>query len=132
MPPAPIRRPTPPDADDEDDADDRNTAVVERALAHLQGHYQEPSLSLPAVAGVLGCNPKYLTTRFTQIVGERMHTHLLALRVAHACRLLMGTDLRVKEIANTSGFSGAAGLASAFRRHVGVSPGEYRRIFSGP
>jgi len=61
-----------------------------------------------------------------------MHTYLVTLRVSHACRLLMGTDLRVKEVAFASGFSEARRLESAFRRHVGVSPSEYRRIFAGP
>jgi transcriptional regulator GlxA family with amidase domain len=44
----------------------------------------------------------------------------------------MGTDLRIKEVAFTSGFSEARRLENAFRRHVGVSPREYRRIFAGP
>jgi AraC-like DNA-binding protein len=108
----------------------RNLTLVESALAHLHRHYQAPALSLPVVAEALGCNPRYLTTRFTLIVGERMHAYLLRLRVAHACRLLMDTTVPIKEAAYASGFRGSGGLAQAFRRHVGVSPGEYRRIFA--
>jgi AraC-like DNA-binding protein len=115
----------------EEEAGAQGAALVHRALSYLQAHHQEQALSLPAVAEALGCNPKYLTTCFTRVVGEHMHTHLLALRVAHVCRLLIDTDLRVKEIAYATGFSGAGRLAGSFRRHVGVSPGEYRRIFSG-
>jgi AraC-like DNA-binding protein len=103
---------------------------LERALSYLHQHYQEPSLSLSSVAETVGCNPAYLTSRFTQIVGEHMHRYLVGLRVAHACRLLMETDLMIKEVAYDSGFPGAAPLARAFRRHVGISPGEYRRIFA--
>ena len=115
-----------------DEADAQGAVLVQRALSYLQRHYQERAVSLPAVAEALGCNPKYLTTCFTRIVGEHMHTHLLELRIAHVCRLLVGTDLRVKEIAYASGFSGAGRLAGVFRQHVGVSPGKYRRIFAGP
>jgi AraC-like DNA-binding protein len=114
------------------DVEERNVALVDRILAYLQAHYHEPTLSLPAVARALRCNPRYLTTRFTQIVGEHMHAHLVALRVAHSCRLLLGTDQRVKEIAYASGFSASDRLARAFRKHLGVSPAEYRRIFAGP
>ncbi len=114
-----------------DDAVARSILLVNRALAYLQAHYQKPALSLPEVASALGCNPRYLTTRFTQVVGEHMRTHLLGLRVAHACRLLIGTELRVKEIAYESGFSSAERLGTTFRRQVGVSPIEYRRIFTG-
>jgi AraC-like DNA-binding protein len=108
----------------------RNLTLVESAVSHLHRHYQAPALSLPAVAEALGCNPRYLTTRFTLIVGERMHAHLIRLRVAHACRLLMDTNVPIKETAYALGFRGNGGLARAFRRHVGVSPGEYRRIFA--
>lgn len=119
-------------APDTTESDAQGVALVDRALAHLQRHYQDPTLSLRSVAGALRCNPQYLTTRFTQIVGEHMHTYLVTLRVSHACRLLMGADLSVKEIAYASGFSGSGRLASAFRGHVGASPSEYRRIFAGP
>jgi AraC-like DNA-binding protein len=59
-----------------------------------------------------------------------MRVYLVRLRVAHACRLLMDTGAPIKETAYASGFRGNAALARAFRRHVGVSPGEYRRIFA--
>ena len=110
----------------------RNASLIDRALVHLRRHYHESAFSLRAVAASLDCNPRYLTTRFSKTVGERMHTHLVGLRVAHACRLLLSTDLRVKEVAFASGFSGVGRLDSAFRRHVGVSPGAYRRIFATP
>lgn len=113
-------------------AEGQRSPLVERAVAYLQQHYQEPNLSLPDVAESLGCNPMYLTNRFTQVVGEHMHRYLAGLRVAHACRLLMGTDLLVKETACASGFLGSAPLARTFRRYMGVSPGEYRRIFTAP
>lgn len=77
---------------DTEAADDAGGALVSRALAYVQRHYQDPNLSLQSVAKVLGCNPKYLTCRFSRVVGERMHTHLVTLRVSHACRLLVGTS----------------------------------------
>jgi AraC-like DNA-binding protein len=107
-----------------------NGTLVERALAYLQQHYQEPKLSLPALAKTLGCNSTYLTTRFTQIVGEHMRLYLVGLRLDHACRLLMSPDLSIKEVAHASGFLSPVQLARAFRRGLGVSPREYRRIFA--
>lgn len=103
--------------------------LVDRAIAHLQRHYRAPGLSLLSVARTLGCNPKYLTTRFTRVVGERMHAYLVRLRVAQACQLLLATGAPIKQVAYSSGFRGNASLARSFRRFVGVPPGEYRRIF---
>jgi AraC-like DNA-binding protein len=109
----------------------QNLTLVDSALSHLHRHYREPGLSLPAVAEALGCNPRYLTTRFTRVIGERMHAYLVRLRVGHACRLLVDTGVPIKEVAYGSGFRGNSALARAFRRQVGVSPREYRALFAG-
>jgi len=112
--------------------DPAGAALVNRALAHLQEHYRDRTLSLRSVAAALDCHPKYLTNRFTEILGERMHTYLIALRISQASRLLVSTRLQVKEVAAASGFSGAGPLARAFRAQLGVNPLEYRRIFAPP
>lgn len=49
------------------------------------------------------------------------------IRASYSCGLLLGADSSIKEVAHASDR-----LASAFRTHVGVAPGEYRRIFAEP
>jgi AraC-like DNA-binding protein len=117
-------------SDEEGGAVDGGT-IVDRALDHLHQRFMDPDLSLGTLAAALECNPNYLTQRFTQLLGQRMHAYLVGLRVDRACRELLGSDLPIKRIALESGFRDAAGLSRAFRRHVGVSPSEYRRIFAG-
>jgi AraC-like DNA-binding protein len=104
--------------------------LVGRALSHLHQHYQDPTMSLPRIAEAMRCNPRYLTSRFTAVVGERMHMYLLRLRVTHACRRLIDDNTPIKEIAFDAGFHGNRVFDRAFRRHIGVTPGAYRRIFS--
>jgi AraC-like DNA-binding protein len=116
--------------DEEGGAVDSGT-IVDRALDYLHQRFVDPDVSLAAVAAALECSPNYLTQRFTQLVGQRMHGYLVALRVGRACRELLGTYLPIKRIALESGFRDAAGLSRVFRREVGVSPTEYRRVFAG-
>jgi AraC-like DNA-binding protein len=117
-------------ADEEGGAIDSGT-IVDRALDHLHQRFTDPDLSLAAVATALECNPNYLTQRFTQLMGQRMHGYIVALRVDRACHELLRTDLPIKRIALDSGFRDTAGLSRVFHRQVGVSPSEYRRIFAG-
>jgi AraC-like DNA-binding protein len=104
--------------------------IVDRALSHLHQHYQDPALSLPRIAEALRCNPRYLTSRFTAVAGERMHIYLLRLRLTYACRRLIDDSTSIKEVAFDAGFHGNGAFDRAFRRHIGVTPGAYRRIFS--
>ena len=113
----------------EDATRDDHGTIVHRALNYLHRHYDERDLSLTSVAAALQCNGNYLTQRFTQLVGQHMHSYIVTLRVERACQELLSTDSSVKRIAHVVGFRDAGRLSRVFRRHVGVSPTEYRRIF---
>jgi AraC-like DNA-binding protein len=105
--------------------------IVDQALDYLHQHFIDADLSLRVVAEALECSPSYLTHRFTKLVGQRMRSYIVTLRVDRACHELLSNDLPIKQIALESGFRDAARLSRVFRRHVGVSPSEYRRIFAG-
>ncbi len=46
--------------------------------------------------------------------------------------LLRDTELTVLEIADRMGFEHPEYLGAAFRREVGLAPGEYRKLHSAP
>ena len=52
---------------------------------------------------------------------------MLERRVERAKRLLRGEQISVAEIALQTGFASQSHLATAFKRAVGVTPGEYQR-----
>jgi len=106
--------------------------VARRALAYVGRRYLAPTLSLAEVAHALGCNEKYLAHRFSEVVGQHMRAYVVARRLHHACTLLLRTDMLVKQVGLDSGFHDPAQFTRSFHRHLGVSPREYRRIFSKP
>lgn len=107
----------------------RPSMLVQRALEYLSSQFSDPDLDLARVAADAGCNPRYLTHLFRKVVGERMRSHLLRLRVQHVCTQLVMTNHLIKEIASSSGFRDSGTLGRTFRRHVGISPGRYRELF---
>ena len=56
----------------------------------------------------------------------------VARRLHHACSLLLGTDLLVKQVGLDSGFHDPGQFTRSFHRRFGVSPREYRRLFARP
>jgi len=105
--------------------------AITDVLHYLHDHFREPGLTLAQVAEAVGMNEKYVSHLFTLEVGERMWTHVLALRVRHAGALLIGTDLPIAAVAHDAGFARAAHFRRSFARLVGVSPSGYRRMFGG-
>ncbi|HEX6425178.1 MAG TPA: AraC family transcriptional regulator [Acidimicrobiales bacterium] len=82
--------------------------------------------TLGALAVEVGASPTHLVRCFTTRFGLPPHAYLLGRRV-DAARALLLAGRPVAEVAATIGFHDQAHLTRHFRRHVGTTPGRYRR-----
>lgn len=105
---------------------DRSLAPV---LAWATERLETP-LAVADLAGRAGMSVSSLHRRFRQELGTTPLAWLTGQRVALACRLLEGTDAGVDAVARRSGLGSAANLRDVLRRHVGLSPSDYRRRFA--
>lgn len=62
-----------------------------------------------------------------QVTGHTVKAHLAELLCADARRLLSCSDLDIKEIADTLGFSDQSAFGKFFVRQTGCSPLRFRR-----
>ena len=85
------------------------------------------AVSVEALAQVAGVSTTHLIAGFKACFGTTPWQYVLRTRVAEAQRLLASTELSITAIAVAVGFSSPSHFASAFGRHVGASPGAYRR-----
>ncbi len=69
--------------------------------------------------------------RFKKWVGHTPHEEIQRVRMNRAKELLRDTELTVQQISDKLGFEHAEYLGAAFKREVGVAPGEYRKRHSG-
>lgn len=56
--------------------------------------------------------------------------YLTDIRIAAAKQMLENSDLMVKEIAEKVGYQEASYFTRVFKKNTGVSPAEYRRLWS--
>jgi len=73
-----------------------------------------------------------LEHRFCKLVGHTPHQEIQRVRMNHVKELLRDTSLTVHQIAERMGFEHSEYLGAAFRREVGLSPGEYRKLHAAP
>lgn len=98
-----------------------------RITQFIAEHYREP-LSVQAIARHAGLHPKYLMRIFKKLCGVSVWEYLTRLRVSHAQRLLITSDMKVLDVAMESGFSSVAPFYAAFAAHTrGIRPLAYRR-----
>jgi LacI family transcriptional regulator len=100
--------------------------VVARALRFIRENANRDIrvADLPAASGV---SRRTLQDRFRQCLSRTPMEEIHRCRVERLARLLVETDLSVREIAAASGFELDAHVARFFSRQTGFSPLEFRR-----
>jgi two-component system, response regulator YesN len=96
-------------------------------VAYLEHHFQDPNLSLTAVATEFSVNDKYLSRFFKEQMGVNYHSYLESLRLEHARSLLEDSTLSLRRIAESSGYATQATFTRAFRKKFGLNPSILRQ-----
>ncbi len=99
--------------------------LVQAARRHLATRLSEPP-RLGELARRLGTHEKRLTRAFRAVLGMTVFEYLQDQRLGAAAGLLAGSSLSVALIAEETGFSSAANLATAFRLRYAMTPTAYR------
>ena len=98
---------------------------IGQALALLHCHPHHP-WTVASLARRLAVSRSAFAARFTELVGEPPFRYLTRLRINAAASRLRTSDDKLSAIAASAGYDSVAALAKAFKRHMGMTPGEYR------
>jgi AraC family transcriptional regulator len=109
-------------------ADRRPPAWLRQARDLLHDRFTE-CLSLGEIAEAVGVHPTHLARVFRQHYRCTIGDYLRGLRIEQACHELSASDTPLIEIAAGAGYCDQSHFSTAFRRHTGMTPSEYRRNF---
>jgi len=101
--------------------------IVEQALSFTKEHYADPDLSIQKVCGHLHISSGYFCGIFKKEVQLTFLQYLMQIRMEAAKELLRSTELKSFEIAGQVGFAEPNYFSFCFKKHIGVSPKEYRK-----
>lgn len=100
-------------------------AMVSAVKKYIQEHYAE-KINLSSAAELVHVNASYLSRIFPEVENMGFADFLCDVRMQRACELLMDYTLRVYEIAALVGYQDVKHFMKTFKRHEGMTPGEYR------
>jgi AraC-like DNA-binding protein len=95
-----------------------------------QKPFLQSGLTLPILAGAVDCSVNHLSQVINSGFNMSFFDYLNKYRVDCATELMMGVDGRSQAILNiayTVGFNSISAFYSAFKKHVGQTPAQYRR-----
>lgn len=105
---------------------DRHQQKVERALAFMRRHLEQP-LSISQIAAACAVSESRLFALFKERLGKSPRTALADIRLRCAKQLLAQTDLSIAEIAVRTGHADQSTLTRKLRSADDITPAAYRR-----
>ncbi|QUL53418.1 response regulator [Paenibacillus tritici] len=104
----------------------REIIQIKQVKDYIESHYAE-NITLDKISGLLYMNSSYFSTFFKKHTGENYKQYLTDVRMKHARRLLLQSELMIYEVAEQVGYSNARLFSEIFRKHFGMIPHEYRQ-----
>lgn len=102
--------------------------AVETVKRWISANYNQHA-DLNTLAGMVFLTPSYLSKLFKQETGMTLTDYIIEIRLRKAKQLLKNApDLKVHEIGAKVGYPDPAYFNKLFKRVVGVTPNEYKRI----
>jgi two-component system response regulator YesN len=102
-------------------------SILSDILHYIDLNFRK-NLKLETIAAVFGYNSAYLGKVFTKNMGENFNSYVDKVRINYAKELVLEDRLKVYEIAEDVGYKNLDYFHRKFKKYVGYSPAEYRKM----
>lgn len=99
------------------------------AKRYIDINYSQ-NITLDSLAKITHINKYYLAHSFTECIGQSPINYLADRRIEACKELLTTSDLSVTQIASSAGFSSQSYFSQLFNKKTGMSPRQYRKLYS--
>ena len=107
--------------------EDENKKTLSRSLAFINSRYTG-EIKVGELARLENLSPSRYHVIFKERMGMPPSEYIIELRLRHACGLLSSTDMPIGEIASLVGYDDGHFFCRLFKKKLGVSPSEYRKM----
>ncbi|MBR6160009.1 MAG: response regulator [Lachnospiraceae bacterium] len=114
--------------DIKEDETDSDNLTIRRAKSMISEFYHA-GITLDEIASRLDITPEYLGTQFHRETGVTFSAYIKNFRIQKAKELLIGTSLKLYEIADRVGYSDPKYFSKVFKETTGLLPADYRKAF---
>ncbi len=107
---------------------EREKRPIKAAKEIIQKNYNTP-ITVENISAMLGLNNTYLSGVFKKETGMTVSAYITQLRMDKAKQLLANTSESMSYIADAIGFNDEKYFMRRFKKEVGLTPGEYRKLY---
>lgn len=103
---------------------DKVAVDVER---YISENFADVNLNLNTIADYFGISRQTLSKKFNVTYGKKIGDYILEIRVQESKRLMQKANINISDVAGLVGYSDSNSFIRAFKKHCGVTPGQYKK-----
>lgn len=103
-----------------------STTGIHQIKKHIDESFALQDFNIETLCRNVGMSHAQILRKFKSEYGKTIVGYVLEKRIEYACSLLVKTDISVKSVAYSCGFTDEMHFMKTFKRRMGVSAGEYR------
>lgn len=107
-------------------------ALIGEMKLYIEDHFANPDLSLNHLSERFNVTPKHVSHLFKAELDIKFIDFLVQLRLQRAEELLSSTEDTIQNIAIQVGYANSITFGRVFKRIIGVTPGDYRKLKMKP
>lgn len=100
--------------------------TIDEVKSYIEKHYGDP-ITLETISHRFYVSKEHLSRAFKGVTGENLTNFIVRVRMEKAKHLLENTDTPIKHAAWLAGYPELAYFHRVFKKHFGITPGEYKR-----
>jgi two-component system response regulator YesN len=106
----------------------KHSRLVNEIIEYVDENYKDQNISLKILEDKMKISAVHIGRTFKAETGEHFTYYLNKVRVEKARKLLLETDLKIKEISETVGFNNIAYFYTIFKKYTNLNPGDLRHV----
>jgi AraC-like DNA-binding protein len=105
-----------------------NETRIDRVCTWINQHYTE-KITLPEAAALANMSVSAFSRFFKRVLGKSFTAYIMELRLSHASKLILETDVSISEAAFQSGFNNLSNFNRRFLERRNISPRVFRQSY---
>ncbi|UCS91754.1 AraC family transcriptional regulator [Echinicola marina] len=107
---------------------EKDSDKMDLVFNYVMKHFKE-KITLAGVSSLVHMSPEYFCKYFKVKTNKNFSEFLNEVRIGHACKLLMKSDLNISEICYESGFNHLSNFNRQFKKIKKMPPRDYQKQF---
>lgn len=102
---------------------------IQTAYSYIMKNYTKAELRMSDIASYINMSDSAFSHFFQKYAFRSFTQFLIDLRIGHACKMLLDTDLTIAQISDASGFNNLANFNRLFKKYRKCAPLEYKKMY---